>query len=373
VKLLHFSDTHLGFSEYTKIDSESGLNQREQDFYDAWEQVIEKIFEIKPDFIVHAGDLFHTPRPSNRAIRVALASIQKISDSGIPFIIIAGNHETPRIRTTGSIFESISLFPNVYAAFSNKYEKFHINGVDFHCVPHCSLTEDLEIALDSIAIDDAAKFNVLISHGAWSGKQLYGMGEFNEQRLPDIETALNEQFDYIALGHYHRQVDIKPHVCYSGSTERTSLNEHNTTSGFLTFDLNKKEKEHFQISTRSMIKIPPINCSGLTSSEIYALLEETANDKIKNAIVQIVLENIENDTFLKLDVKNIDDIFSDAFQLEKQLLKKMQDADESFTTSHIDSLSVEFERYLENIQITELDKTQLVKLGVDYLFQVEKI
>ena len=373
MKLLHFSDTHLGFSEYTKIDSDSGLNQREQDFYDAWDQVIEQIFELKPDFIVHAGDLFHTPRPSNRAIRVALASIQKISDAGIPFIIVAGNHETPRIRTTGSIFESIALFPNVYAAFTNKYEKFNINGVDFHCVPHCSLTEDLEKALESITIDKSTKSNVLVSHGAWSGKTLYGMGEFNEQRLPDIETISNVQFDYIALGHYHRQVDIKPHVCYSGSTERTSLNEHNTTSGFLTFDLEKKAKEYFQISTRPMSKIPPINCSGLTSLKIYSLLEEVATDQIKNAIVQVVLEKIENDTFLKLDVKNIDDIFSDAFQLEKQLLKKMQASDTSFTNSHIDSLPIEFERYLENIQTNELDKSQLVKIGVDYLSQVDKI
>ena len=48
MKLLHFSDTHLGFSEYYKVDPQTGLNQREQDFYDAWDQVIDAIFESNP-------------------------------------------------------------------------------------------------------------------------------------------------------------------------------------------------------------------------------------------------------------------------------------------------------------------------------------
>ena len=122
-----------------------------------------------------------------------------------------------------------------------------------------------------------------------------------------------------------------------------------------------------------MIKIPAIDCSGLKSQEIYDLLEKAATEKIKDAIVQIVLENIENDTFLKLETKTIDEYFSKAFQLEKQLLKKLDDSNQSSMSSHIDSLPVEFERYLEKVNSNELDKSQLAKLGVDYLAQVEKI
>lgn len=365
MKILHFSDTHLGFSEYTKIDPVSGINQREQDFYNAWQQVIDKIFEHGPDVVIHSGDLFHTPRPTNRAIRIALESIQKISDAEIPFILVAGNHETPRIRTTGSIFESISLFNNVYAVYDNKYESFHFQGATFHCVPHCSLTEDLELAFESIKIF-ANGTNILITHGAWSGKQVYGMGEFNEQRLPDVETVQKIKFDYVALGHYHRQVDIKPHVCYSGSTERTSLNEHNSTCGYIIYDLASNSKKYYEIKTRPMIKLPAVNCMDLSSNKIYQQLEILAAETTKESIVQLVLENIAADTFIKLDVKKINDIF-DCFHLEKHLVRLSLQDDPEFASSFIDSLPVEFEKYLDKIELKELKKTKLAQLGIEYL------
>ena len=72
MKFVHFSDTHLGYSDYYKIDPHTGINQREQDFYNAWNQAIGDILQIKPDFVIHAGDLFHTSRPTNRAIAVFL-------------------------------------------------------------------------------------------------------------------------------------------------------------------------------------------------------------------------------------------------------------------------------------------------------------
>ena len=72
MKLVHFSDTHLGFNDLD-IVSEYGINQREADFYDAFSQVIDKILNIKPDYAVHTGDLFHRPHPSNRAISFCLS------------------------------------------------------------------------------------------------------------------------------------------------------------------------------------------------------------------------------------------------------------------------------------------------------------
>ena len=371
MKLLHFSDTHLGFSEYTKIDPASGLNQREKDFYDAWDQVVESILRIRPDVVVHAGDLFHTPRPSNRAIRVALESIQKISDAGIPFVIISGNHETPRIRATGSIFESIALFENVYAAYSSKYERFRIKDVDFHCLPHCSLTEEMEAALHSVEIDPAAESNVLITHGAWSGKTLYGMGEFNEQRLPDVEGVLGVKFDYIALGHYHRRVDIKDHVCYSGSTERTSLNEHNSQCGFLTIDLQNMHKQYHEIATRPMIKLPPLDCKDLTAVQIYDKLSQIADAGTENAIVQLTLTDIKEHTFIKLDSRAVDEIFAKTFHLEKQFYRAAQSTDADLSSSRIESLPIEFERYMATVADKELDQERLAKLGMDYLSQFE--
>ncbi len=369
MKLLHFSDTHLGFSEYHKVDPTSGLNQREQDFYNAWQQVIDAIFEHQPDVVVHAGDLFHTPRPSNRAIRIALESIQKINDAGIPLVIIAGNHETPRIRTTGSIFESLDLFPNVHAAYSSRFEKFTIKNVDFHCLPHCSLTEEMDKAFEDLkSIVNTADRNVFLAHGAWGGE--YGMGEFNEQRLPDIETMTGLTFDYIALGHYHRYVEVKPNACYSSSTERTSLNEHNSTCGYVIVDLENGERTYHHIQTRRMIKLPIVDCLNLTTAQIYQQLETLATPDLQEAIVQLILTNIENDAFLKIDVRAIDTLFKQTFYLEKQLSRKMTEMDKAISHARIESLPIEFERFMSTIQNKELDTKKLAALGGQYLDEI---
>ncbi|MBN1561345.1 DNA repair exonuclease [candidate division KSB1 bacterium] len=365
MKLLHFSDTHLGFSEYYKIDPDSGLNQREQDFYDAWHQVIDAIMVHRPDVVVHAGDLFHTPRPSNRAIRTALESIQKISDAGIPLVIIAGNHETPRIRTTGSIFESLALFPHVHAAYSSACEVWQINDVDFYCIPHCSLTEEMDGAFEMLKVKARARANkVFVSHGAWGGD--FGMGEFNEQRLPDVEVLTGVHFDYIALGHYHRYVTVKENACYPGSTERTSLNEHNSTCGYLLVDLESGEREYVGIATRPMIKLPTIDCTGLTTRTIYDKMQELATPAVRQAIVQLVLKNIENDAFLQLDVRQIDEMFAEAFYLEKKFSRIMTESNRFASHAKIESLPIEFERFLAR-ENTELDIQKIAQLGAHYL------
>ena len=365
MKLVHISDTHLGFSEYHKIDK-SGLNQREQDFYQSWQNAIKKILDLKPDVVVHAGDLFHTPRPSNRAIHTAMQSIQQLNDAEIPVILTAGNHETPRIRLTGSIFESLNLFPHVHAAFRGRYERFSQGGIDFHCLPHCSLSEHLEQAINDIEIRPRAEANILIAHGAWAGKRSYGMGEFNEQIIPDIEALRGLQFDYTALGHYHRHLEVKEHTFYCGSTERTSLNEHQSECGFLVVDLEQSTYDFHPLPVRSMCKFSPLDCSGLTSTQIYQNLEKLAGSDIKDAIVQINLIRIEHDAFVKLDMRQIEEMFKSAFVLEKQMSKKQQSQTSSGET-HIESLPVEFERYMRQHLPNELDAERLCRLGSEYL------
>jgi exonuclease SbcD len=367
MKIIHLSDTHLGFSEYGKIDPTTGINQREADFYSAWNQAIEAILRLQPDVVIHAGDLFHTPRPSNRAIHTALVGIQRVADSAIPWVIISGNHETPRIRVTGSIFESIALFENVYTAHSSSYQRFRIQEVDFHCVPHCSLTEEMESAFNSVRFNSGSAANIFITHGAWTGGNYYGMGEFNEQRLPDIEGILHKEFNYIALGHYHRQVDVKANASYSGSTERTSLNEHANPCGFLLLDLQTGEKQYHPIQIRPMKRLPAIHCDGMTVSEIYHSLESLEKADLAQAIVEIILQDIESDAFLKLDTRLIDELFAHTFYLEKQLIRKVTDGIAPAASAHIASLPVEFERYLNSVTGLELDSAKLGRMGMQYL------
>ena len=115
MRLIHFSDTHLGFTESAKVDPETGINFREQDVYRAFNAVIDHAISRKPDLVIHAGDLFHSARPSNRAIVSALVGFQRLSAARIPVVLIAGNHSVPRVAATGCIFEAMRAEAVVFA------------------------------------------------------------------------------------------------------------------------------------------------------------------------------------------------------------------------------------------------------------------
>ena len=149
MKIIHFSDTHLGFSDLDKVDSD-GVNQREADFYKAFSDVIDAILLKKPDYAMHTGDLFHRASPSNRAITFALTQLKRLEQAHIPLIIIAGNHSTPRTSTSSPILEALRTLDNVHAVFQQKYEKVEFEDIVFHGLPHINDERIIPDELDKI-------------------------------------------------------------------------------------------------------------------------------------------------------------------------------------------------------------------------------
>ncbi|MEM3252505.1 MAG: metallophosphoesterase, partial [Thermoplasmata archaeon] len=69
---MHISDTHLGYRQYM-------LGERETDFYDSFEKVIDLAREEHVDMIVHSGDIFETSRPPNQALKVFKDTLMRIN------------------------------------------------------------------------------------------------------------------------------------------------------------------------------------------------------------------------------------------------------------------------------------------------------
>jgi DNA repair exonuclease SbcCD nuclease subunit len=389
MRFIHFADTHLGYSDYSKVDPRSGVNRREQDFYDAWWRVINAIVAEKPDFVVHAGDLFQSPRPNNRAIAVALAGLSRLAEANIPFVVVAGNHSTPRIRALGNIFEALTVLPNVRACYQGRYEKFILRhpasgkSCAIHCLPHCSLSAELEKAYAELHVDSTATWNMLVAHGGWRAANNDGfdtkMGEFNEQFLEDPEARRGLKFDYIALGHYHRHLGMNDHTFYSGSTERTSFNEAGYASGYVRGDLAQRTWEYVQIPSRPMMRLQPLDCTGKLPAEIMRELERRASAEIRDALVSIELQNLSRDAYLQLDLSAIDQLFAAAFHFERQLNviaapSKDRRGDLPFVAAigSIGSLRDEFSRYLAACSDGALPRAELEKEGCRYLLEAER-
>jgi DNA repair protein SbcD/Mre11 len=117
--------------------NDSGINTREQDVYDAFEHAIDRILEIRPDAVIHSGDFFHRPSPSNRALTIGLEQLRRLSLAKIPTVIIAGNHETPKTIYNSPILRALRTVDGVYPVYGEHWEKVQlVDGLLVHGVPH---------------------------------------------------------------------------------------------------------------------------------------------------------------------------------------------------------------------------------------------
>ena len=379
LKIVHLADTHLGFSAYRKI-TKDGLNQREVDVYDAFRKAVNKILEIKPDLIIHAGDLFDSVRPNNRAIKFALNQLLRISKNNIPMIVIAGNHETPKLSETGHIFSIFEHIENVYPVY-NEYRRIYLDlkgkKVSIFCVPQFKNKDEFNDALNSLKMDFSKKgdedYRILTAHVGTVGLYEFRMNEFNEQLIP--MGILKSDFDYIALGHFHRFVKIFDNTFYSGSTERFSFTEANEKKGFVEVILEDEKPlvNFIPLETRDMIDFDAIDCTNKNSGEIIKSIREVVEKKdIKDRIVRINLKNVSSHIYRTLDFNELKQILNGAlhFDIKTDILE--EEIFNNYKNAHIDVLSKEFSRFLENYSLSEnVDKKKLLKMGLKYINKVE--
>jgi exonuclease SbcD len=369
MKVLHLADTHLGYSAYRKI-TEEGFNQREIDVYDAFTRCIDYAVKTKPNLVLHAGDLFDSVRPTNRAITIAIQQILKLSRENIPFIVISGNHETPKLKETGNIFSIFEHLDNVYPIYNNRYETVQLQiqnkKVMIHGIPQCQSSKEFDINFKKITLDKTIDYNILLAHGAVAGIKEFRMNEFNELFIP--LKNIQQDFDYIALGHYHMYTKLQQNAFYAGSTERFSFTEADTQKGFLEIDLTQKCKP---IDTRIMIDIPPLDCSGLNTEVIDKKIKETIKTiDPKDKIIRIRLENIPAQIQRGIDFRQLRTLGKNAVHFEIKTSTTKTDNPTLTEGMKITSLAEEFERFLNTQQFSE--KETMRTLGLSYIHKIEE-
>lgn len=355
MKIVHFSDTHLGFNDLDIIN-EDNINQREADFYDAFSQVVEQIKQIKPDYIIHTGDLFHRTSPSNRAITFALEQFKIINSLNIPFILIAGNHSTPRTHLSSPILKVFENFENIYVAYDQQYKKVEFEDIVFHCLPHMNddskALSQIELCEKSI---DESKRNIMMMHCSVGAHYL--MQEFGEWVYPPSKEYIFEKMDYVALGHWHGFGKVGKHenVYYSGSLERTSLNDKRNSKGFVLITLEDKlNVEYKEIKIRPIIEFI-IDCENFEDSK-----QQLDLSNIQDAICAVKLINLT--TIQSIDINTIDikNIFNGAMYVNVKREFKISNNERNI--DDIETLSLE-DYFIEHIKEAstpeEFDRLQL--------------
>lgn len=368
MKILHFSDTHLGYNDLDILD-ENNVNQREADFYDAFTQIVEQIKDIKPDYIIHTGDLFHRSSPSNRAITFALEKFIELDALNIPLILIAGNHSTPRTNLSSPILKIFENYKNIYVSYEQQYKKIEFKDIVFHTLPHMNdetiADKQIETCEQNI---DSTKKNIMMLHcsvGAW-----YLMQEFGEWVYPSDKEYIFSKMDYVALGHWHGFGSVGKHenVYYSGSSERTSLNDKRNSKGFILATFENKDDntksldiEYKEISIRA-IRQKTIDCLDYEAS----IASVDSSDTL-NAIVEVKLTNLSPLQSIDISNKEIKDLFPSAISVSIKREFKVNTNDSS--VDGIEALSLE-DYFLEHIKedVSNEKENNRLKQKVQELF-----
>lgn len=288
----HISDTHLGYRAYSRTTPQ-GFNQREVDVMRTFRNCLDAMLEREPDVVVHSGDLFHVVRPSNATIHHTFKSISEFQSKrkGLPFILIGGNHDTPRMAESGNILNLFSEIPGVTVK-TGKATAIDLPQYDLEvlCVPSNSVTSGERI--DWVP-QLGRKHSLLTVHGL-ATKVIPHAGQF------EIEEARQEKWTYVALGDYHIHQSYGKNICYAGSTDFTSTNiweEAPKPKGWVWFDSEVGKLEYRRVATRKVIDLPKINAQDLPTEELRERIAENAKwDPEDQPIVRQRVLNVHPET-----------------------------------------------------------------------------
>jgi DNA repair exonuclease SbcCD nuclease subunit len=276
----------LGYTRYAKLHQETSRNQREVDVQEAYGRAVDAILERDVDLVIHSGDVFDSVRPATHVIIGFLKQTFRITREDIPYLVAAGNHETPRLRSTTAALEYANLVNAISAhGFEIDYEPVEADGVTMGVtlVPHGAV-----FGTGAVTPSRDADVNILVTHGMVPGLEArqYEMGEANLQ-----PGMLEGGFDYIALGHYHEFHKHKPNAFYAGATERFGFGEVESKPGFAIVEIDGgglKSVEHVKITARPMLDLEKISARDMDAAGLTeAVHERTSGVDLDGSIARL--------------------------------------------------------------------------------------
>ena len=339
VRFMHISDTHLGSVQYN-------IPEREQDFYDTFQEAIDIAIDREVNFIIHAGDLFDSPRPSNRALRIVEEQMIRLQQAVIPVFTISGDHDRPRVKDNPShilydLFGMNMLGMDGFesTSFGTGNEEVFIGGIGNMKIYKKEYLVDQYNLAASKAKD--AKKSVLISHQGVSPLFPAEQSEVTEDDLP-------VNYNYMAFGHVH-QFKRKSYgnsiFSYSGSTEVKSTNEipglDRMGKGVNIVDLqdDKIDMERVQLTKVR----PQYEISGTVDEFIGKIESLKGKDFIKKPIITPIIKEKPRMDYLKQKILEFKDEF-----IIRQPRVDVFETSSSMELSMDDKLPEVFRKYFNN-------------------------
>ncbi|MCH8297492.1 MAG: exonuclease SbcCD subunit D [Chloroflexi bacterium] len=269
MRVLHFSDLHIGVENYGRTDPETGLSTRLGDFLDSLDQVVEFALNEGVDLVLLAGDAYKGRDPTQTHQREFAKRLNRLSQSGIPTFLLVGNHDLPAASSRAT---AVDIFPTLEVAniyVGSNLENYNVatpsgplqvlavpwprrsailsredtRGLSIDQVRQAleeRLTDGIEIKARELDPDIPA---ILTGHvtvnGATVGTERSMM--LGQDHVLLVSALDRPEVEYVALGHIHKHQILRPDppmVVYSGSLQRVDFSEEGDEKGFCVVDLD---------------------------------------------------------------------------------------------------------------------------------------
>jgi exonuclease SbcD len=271
LKIIHFADLHLGIESYGRTNPETGLSVRLEDFLNALDKVVAYALDNRIDLVLFSGDAYKSREPTPTQQREFARRIKRLASHGVPVFLLVGNHDLPNAlgrATATEIFDTLEI-ENVIVA--RRPDIFHITTtggpVQIVALPwlrrsnlmamvgesrHLSfeqINQRLQQVLARVIAEHAARLDhglptILAAHVWVMGAQIGSEKAMTIGQEPKLllSNVTQPGFDYIALGHIHKQqvLSTQPPVVYSGSLERVDFGEENDAKGFYVVEIGDR-------------------------------------------------------------------------------------------------------------------------------------
>ena len=235
MKLIHLSDLHIG----KRVNEISMLEDQEYILL----QILQIIDDEKADAVLICGDVYDKSVPSAEAVTLFDDFLCRLAQRKIPVLIISGNHDSPerlafgnRLLELGGIhispvydgqIRSVTLtdehgeavfwlLPFIKPTHVKRF--YPEDGIETY-------TDAVRVALEKMPVD-TSKRNILLTHQFVTGSVTCDSEELSVGGSDNVDAAVLEAFDYVALGHIHGPQNIGSNrIRYCGTPLKYSFSE----------------------------------------------------------------------------------------------------------------------------------------------------
>lgn len=214
IKFIHTADLHLGSTFNNASFPRNIAKNRREEMWDTFFDIIQLAKKESANFLFISGDLFEDHLITIGQVKRINEAFKSISETNV--IISPGNHDYHWGR---SPYKKIEWNSNVTIFKTRELTKVSFPELQTNVYGFAWTTKYIE---EPFTFDlgelDGSQENILLLHGDVYNK--------NSQYLPiDRDYLAAFPFQYIALGHIHKQDEIQKNMRYAGSPEPLDFGE----------------------------------------------------------------------------------------------------------------------------------------------------